>query len=108
MGPAVLWPPPLCRLPSAPKAIQRPTRGSCILPEPLRPPPRPARSLTGVHSSRYRAQLSNADHDHLAPNELVVRLRFEAASHQMSVARLVHDLLDVIVTDNLTAAILDN
>jgi hypothetical protein len=35
-------------------------------------------------------------------HELVVRLRSEAASRQMSVVRLVHDLLDVIVTDKLT------
>lgn len=37
-----------------------------------------------------------------------VRLRSEAAGRQMSVVRLVQDLLDVIVTDKLTAAILDN
>ena len=42
-------------------------------------------------------------------HELVVRLRSEAAGRQMSVARrLVHDLLDVIVTDKLTRAILDD
>ena len=41
-------------------------------------------------------------------HELVVRLRSEAASRQMSVARLVHDLLEVIATDKLTAAILDD
>ena len=40
-------------------------------------------------------------------HELVVRLRSEAASRHTSVARLVRDLLDVIVTDKLTAAILD-
>jgi hypothetical protein len=41
-------------------------------------------------------------------HELVVRLRSEAASRQMSVVRPVHDLLEVIATDKLTAAILDD
>ena len=41
-------------------------------------------------------------------HELVVRLRREAASREIPVARLIHELLDVIVTDRLTTAILDN
>jgi hypothetical protein len=42
-------------------------------------------------------------------HELVVRLRSVAAGRPMSVARrLVHDLLDVTVTDKLTRAILDD
>jgi predicted DNA-binding ribbon-helix-helix protein len=40
-------------------------------------------------------------------HDLVVRLRSEAAGRQMSVVRLVQDLLEVILTDGLTAAILD-
>ena len=41
-------------------------------------------------------------------HELVVRLRREATSREIPVARLIHELLDVIVTDRLTTAILDN
>jgi hypothetical protein len=41
-------------------------------------------------------------------HELVVRLRFEAASRQTTVVRLVHDLLEVIATGQLTTAILDD
>jgi hypothetical protein len=41
-------------------------------------------------------------------HDLVVRLRSEAANRQTSVTRLVHDLLEIIMTDKLTAAILDN
>jgi hypothetical protein len=37
----------------------------------------------------------------------VVRLRSEAVSRQMSVTRLVHDLLEIIIADKLTVAVLD-
>jgi len=40
--------------------------------------------------------------------EILVRLRPEAARRNVSVAFLIRDLLDVIVTDNLTGAILDD
>jgi hypothetical protein len=39
---------------------------------------------------------------------LVVHLRREAAQRDMPVARLVGDLLDRIVTDGLTGAVLDD
>ena len=38
---------------------------------------------------------------------LVVRLRPEAARRDMPVVRLIHDLLDTIARDGLTAAVLD-
>ena len=40
--------------------------------------------------------------------EILVRLRPEAARRNVSVVFLIRDLLDVIVTDNLTGAILDD
>jgi hypothetical protein len=39
---------------------------------------------------------------------VVVALRPEARRRDISVARLVHDLLNVIATDQLTTAILDD
>jgi hypothetical protein len=38
---------------------------------------------------------------------LVVRLRPEAARRDVPVVRLIHDLLDTIARDGLTAAVLD-
>jgi hypothetical protein len=38
---------------------------------------------------------------------LVVRLRPEAARRDVPVVRLIHDLLDTIVRDGLTTAVLD-
>jgi hypothetical protein len=46
--------------------------------------------------------LVEVDHD------LVVRLRPEAARREVSVNRLIRDLLDIIVDDKLTTAILDD
>jgi hypothetical protein len=43
----------------------------------------------------------------MSDHALVARLRPEARRRDMPVKRLVHDLLDVIVRDGLTAAVLD-
>jgi hypothetical protein len=40
--------------------------------------------------------------------DLLVRLRPEAARRNVSVARLIHDLLEVIATDRLAGAVLDD
>jgi hypothetical protein len=41
-------------------------------------------------------------------HDLVVLLRKEAAQRDMPVGRLIRDLLDIIATDQLTTAILDD
>jgi hypothetical protein len=41
-------------------------------------------------------------------HDLITRLRPEAARREVSVDRLIRDLLDVIVDDQLTTAILDD
>ena len=40
--------------------------------------------------------------------DLITRLRPEAARREVSVDRLIRDLLDIIVDDKLTTAILDD
>ena len=52
----------------------------------------------GCHPPRMTLQIDHA---------LVVRLRPEAARRDVPVVRLIHDLLDVIARDGLTAAVLD-
>jgi hypothetical protein len=41
-------------------------------------------------------------------HDLITRLRPEAAQREVSVDRLIRDLLDIIVDDKLTTAILDD
>jgi hypothetical protein len=41
-------------------------------------------------------------------HDLVLRFRAEAAKRETTVPQLIRDLLDVIVTDGLTTAILDD
>jgi hypothetical protein len=52
--------------------------------------------------SEFHTTAIELDHD------LVVRFRAEAAKRETTVPQLIRDLLDVIATDRLTTAILDD
>ena len=62
----------------------------------MRRRPRPTQAQTGSPAK------IEVEHD------LITRLRPEAARREVSVDRLIRDLLDIIVDDKLTTAILDN
>jgi hypothetical protein len=60
--------------------------------------------MTGVQTRPLHDKLLVIELD----RDLVLRLRPEAARRDVPVTRLIHDLLDVIVADRLTTAILDD